>query len=202
MLDPLLFPWPHSAPLTFFILESPLDGMRSFCPSCATASRSLSWNDHSTFWRADGHCSHELSHRLVGLVDGPNCWEARYVTPNWVSYFTLFRHFDLRRCVFMAWIKPRNIWSLLPKKFTTIKKPETLLICQTLQQGFPTWGYICLSEGVHWRLAIEGKNIFTCWLFSKLYAYITFILFSKVTICLLLNIYVKNHEKIFCHKAF
>jgi len=27
------------------------------------------------------------------------------------------------------------------------------------------WGYICLSEGVHLRLAIEGKKIFTCCLF-------------------------------------
>jgi len=35
------------------------------------------------------------------------------------------------------------------------------------------WGYICLSEGVHLRLAIEGKNIFACCLFSNLYTYIT-----------------------------
>jgi len=35
------------------------------------------------------------------------------------------------------------------------------------------WGYICLSEWVHLRLAIEGKNIFACCLFSNLYAYIT-----------------------------
>jgi len=30
-----------------------------------------------------------------------------------------------------------------------------------LEQGSPTWGYICLPEGVHLRLAIEEKNIFT-----------------------------------------
>jgi len=33
------------------------------------------------------------------------------------------------------------------------------------------WGYTCLSEGVHLRLAIEGKNIFTCCLFSNFYTY-------------------------------
>jgi len=35
------------------------------------------------------------------------------------------------------------------------------------------WGYICLSKGVHLWLAIEGKNIFACFLFSNLYTYIT-----------------------------
>jgi len=35
------------------------------------------------------------------------------------------------------------------------------------------WGYICLSEGVHLRLEIEGKDIFTCYLFSNLYTYMT-----------------------------
>jgi len=34
-------------------------------------------------------------------------------------------------------------------------------------------GYICLSEGVHLKLAIEDKNIFACCLFSNIYAYIT-----------------------------
>jgi len=41
------------------------------------------------------------------------------------------------------------------------------------------WGYICLSEGVHLRLAIEGENIFTCCLFSNLYTYITYIVFKS-----------------------
>jgi len=31
------------------------------------------------------------------------------------------------------------------------------------------WEYICLSEEVHLRLAIEGKNIFTCCLFLNIY---------------------------------
>jgi len=34
-------------------------------------------------------------------------------------------------------------------------------------------GYICLSEGGNLRLAIEGKNIFICCLFSNIYTYIT-----------------------------
>jgi len=45
-------------------------------------------------------------------------------------------------------------------------------------------GYICLSEGVHLRLAIEDKNIFACYLFPK-YLYI-FIYIS-------VNIIFKNH---------
>jgi len=40
-------------------------------------------------------------------------------------------------------------------------------------------------------------------LFIFIYLYIYhFILFSKVIVCLLLNISVKNHEKMFCHKEF
>jgi len=38
-------------------------------------------------------------------------------------------------------------------------------------------------------------------IFKYLYIY-HLILFSKVIICLMLNISVKNHEKIFCHKEF
>jgi len=34
------------------------------------------------------------------------------------------------------------------------------------------WGYICLSEGVHLRLAIQVKYIFTYLLFPNIYAYI------------------------------
>jgi len=64
------------------------------------------------------------------------------------------------------------------------------------------WGYIWLSEGVHLRLAIEGKNyIYMLFIFKSL-CICHLILFSKVIICLLLNISMKNHEKIFCHKEF
>jgi len=51
--------------------------------------------------------------------------------------------------------------------------------CNHLSQRFPTlgtctpWGYICLSEGVHLGLAIEGKNIFAYLLFPNIYAYIS-----------------------------
>jgi len=35
------------------------------------------------------------------------------------------------------------------------------------------WGYICLSKGVHLRLAIEDKNIFAHYLFPNIYTYIS-----------------------------
>jgi len=44
--------------------------------------------------------------------------------------------------------------------------------------GVPNLGYIypqvyiCLSQVVHLRFAIEGKNIFTYYLFSNTYTYI------------------------------
>jgi len=39
--------------------------------------------------------------------------------------------------------------------------------------GVPNLGYICLSEGVHLRLAIEEKNITTYYLFPNIYTYIS-----------------------------
>jgi len=49
-----------------------------------------------------------------------------------------------------------------------------------LDQGFPTWyiypqGYICLSEGVHLRLAEDEKNIFTYYLFPNIYILLSII---------------------------
>jgi len=63
------------------------------------------------------------------------------------------------------------------------------------------WGYICLFEAVHLRLAIEGK-IYLHVVYFQIFVHISLKLFSKVIICLLLNISVKNHEKLFCHKEF
>jgi len=57
--------------------------------------------------------------------------------------------------------------------------------CYSSSTGVPNlgymypWGYICLSEGVHLRLAIEGKNIFTCCLFSNIYTYSLNIIFKS-----------------------
>jgi len=34
-------------------------------------------------------------------------------------------------------------------------------------------GYICLFQGVHLRLAIEEKNIFTYHLFPNIYTYVS-----------------------------
>ena len=70
------------------------------------------------------------------------------------------------------------------------------------KSGVPKLWYICLSEGVHLKLAIEGTNILTCCLCSNILYIFHLILFSKIIICLLLNISVKNHEKVFCHKEF
>ena len=35
----------------------------------------------------------------------------------------------------------------------------------------PKLGYICLSEGVHLKLAIEGKNMFIHYSFQIIYTY-------------------------------
>jgi len=43
----------------------------------------------------------------------------------------------------------------------------------------PNLGYICLSEGVHLRLAIEEKYIFTYLLFPIIYTYISKYYFKK-----------------------
>jgi len=40
-------------------------------------------------------------------------------------------------------------------------------------------GYICLSKGVHLRLAEDEKNIFTYYLFPDIYTYITECYFQK-----------------------
>jgi len=54
-----------------------------------------------------------------------------------------------------------------------------------LRSGFPNLGYmypqgyIFLSEGVHLRLAIEEKNIFTYCLFPDIYTYISEYYFQK-----------------------
>ena len=63
-------------------------------------------------------------------------------------------------------------------------------------------GYICLSEGVHLRLAIEEKKyIYMIFVSKDLYTY-QWILFSKIIICLFLNISMNNHDKIFSHIIF
>ena len=65
--------------------------------------------------------------------------------------------------------------------------------------------YICLSKGVHLRLAIEEKSIFTYYLFPNSYTYNSTYYFQKIImiiICLLLIISMNNHDKIFGHKTF
>jgi len=52
-----------------------------------------------------------------------------------------------------------------------------------------------VPKGVHLRLAIEGQNIFIYYLFP----YISGYHFSRIIICLLLNIFMISHDEIFCH---
>ena len=49
---------------------------------------------------------------------------------------------------------------------------------------YPNLGYmyVCLSEGVHVRLAIEAKYIFTYLLFPNIYTYISEYYYQK-TLC-------------------
>jgi len=65
-------------------------------------------------------------------------------------------------------------------------------------------GYVCLSEGVHLRVAEDEKNIFTYYLFPNIYTYITEYYFQKSLqgICLLLNMSMNEHDNIFCHRKF
>jgi len=76
--------------------------------------------------------------------------------------------------------------------------------------GFPNLGYmypqgyICLSAGIHLRLAIEDKSTvyLDYMLFISKYLYIYQLILIPKVICLLLNISMNNHGKIFCHKKF
>jgi len=58
--------------------------------------------------------------------------------------------------------------------------------------GVPNLGYICLSEGVHLRLAIEENNIFIYYLFPN--TYISWNNIYKILICVLLNISMNNES--------
>ena len=62
-------------------------------------------------------------------------------------------------------------------------------------------GYICLSEGIHLRLAIDAKYIYISFISNYLYI-CQGILFSKAVISLLLNTSVINHAEMFFHKKF
>jgi len=45
-------------------------------------------------------------------------------------------------------------------------------VCASLTKaGVPKLGYICLSEGVHVRLAIEGKSMYIHYSFQIVYTY-------------------------------
>ena len=60
--------------------------------------------------------------------------------------------------------------------------------------------YICLIRRGTFK-ASNRRYKYICRLFIFKYLYIYhLILFSEVIICLLLNIFMNNHEKIFCHK--
>jgi len=71
-----------------------------------------------------------------------------------------------------------------------------------LSTGDPNLGYmhLCLSEGAHLRLAIEGKNIFIYHSFANNYAYISGYYFQKsYNYCL--NISSISHDHMFGKKS-
>ena len=61
--------------------------------------------------------------------------------------------------------------------------------------------YICLSEGIHLRLSTDEQNVFAYILFQNIYT-CQWIFFSKIITCLLLNISMHNHDKMYCHGKF
>jgi len=62
-------------------------------------------------------------------------------------------------------------------------------------------GYICLSEGVHLRLAIEEQNIFAYNFFQRFIHTSVHIPFNYRYVLIVKCIY-DNHDKMFCRKKF
>jgi len=59
-------------------------------------------------------------------------------------------------------------YSKLNTVFRWVKRQDLRAgLCSTSSPGVPNLGYICLSKGVHLRLAEDEKNIFTCYLFPN-----------------------------------
>jgi len=86
----------------------------------------------------------------------------------------------LNPCLFCLWsdVTWIQICTSLSQRKKMKAEPNRLI---PLKQGFPTGGTctctprdtFCLSEGVHLRLAIEEKNIFTYPFFPNIYTYIS-----------------------------
>jgi len=105
-------------------------------------------------------CSPEYLHADSNLA----CKISRYLTPTSISAGTKPNNMQ-RRKIGTGVAYERDTFPF-----------KNFLCCRAgvLNLGYMyPWGYICLSKGVHSRLAIEGKNIFTCCLFSNLYTYVT-----------------------------
>jgi len=97
--------------------------------------------------------------------------------------------FHQTRCTRLAALTPVNQYRKLRKKQTLAKCTYrgrrtmycTLRICESssFRPAVPNLaymhpqGYICLSEGVHLRLAKGDKNIFTYDLFPNIYTYVS-----------------------------
>jgi len=63
-------------------------------------------------------------------------------------------------------------------------------------------GYICLSEGVHLMLAIDEKMYLHIIYFQTYIHILVIIIFKNHNTLIVKYIYMKNHDKIFCHKKF
>jgi len=65
-----------------------------------------------------------------------------------------------------------NAFQRPPKDQVELIYVRPCLVLFLFRAGVPNLRYICLSEGVHLRLAVGGQNIFMYYLFRNIYAYI------------------------------
>jgi len=79
-----------------------------------------------------------------------------------------------------SWLKIQARKTRPPPPMTPALDLHKNTFATVSRAGVPNLGYICLSEGVHLMIPIEGANILTCCLF-------------KIFILISLNIIFKSH---------
>ena len=115
-------------------------------------------------WKCDFHLS-IYSTPIVGIK--LSLINVRQGFPNFSTSEPL-KHFVLTSYLYN--LQSRTECQTFRKKLTFFIMSRTGV--PNLGYTYPQ-GYICLSIGVHLRLAIEDKNVFTCCLFSNVYTYIS-----------------------------
>jgi len=106
-------------------------------------------------------------------------WNAKYTnSPKSAHYKQIFQNIENGTCGLRSCDSPILFRLQTGHNRLNIHLHRIGLHLDGLCQGFPTWGtctqgYICLSEGVHLRLAEDEKNVFTYYLFPNIYTYIT-----------------------------